>query len=60
MTAPTAIPAWAIKAPDGNYVVNTRNDTEDKAWNTIVLDLKKMALERGYRCVRVTVQEMQE
>ena len=58
--SPAATIAWAIKAPDWHYVVNTRNDTEEKAWGTIYPELREIAKSRGYRCVRVTVQEMQE
>lgn len=49
--------AWAIKAPDGGFVVNTHNDTEEKAWGTICPGLREIAKERGYRCVRVRVEE---
>jgi len=55
----TAIVAWAIKAPDGNYVVSTRNDTEEKAWNSMFPDVKEMAKSRGWYCVRVRVEEIE-
>lgn len=57
---PLPVPAWAIKAPDGGYIVNTRNDTEEKAWSTIYPELRAIAKARGYRCVRVEVKEVDE
>jgi hypothetical protein len=55
----SAILAWAIKAPDGNFVVNTRNNTEEKAWGTVWKELKDNAIAHGYRCVRVSIQDLE-
>lgn len=57
---PPPVPAWAIKAPDRGYIVNTHNDTEEKAWSTIYPELRAIAKDRGYRCVRVEVRESEE
>lgn len=67
MTVPAAVEAWAIKAPEWstlksslmNYNVRAKRIQairsfceSEKNW--------RYWYRRGYRCVRVTVQEMQE
>lgn len=58
-----SIIAWAIKAPDGMILWKTLEDSfhdcifkythkDIGVWNRLA--------DEGYRCVRVTVQEMQE
>lgn len=55
----TAIIAWAIKSPDGHFVVNTRNDEKEKALAGVSPETRQEIKDRGYVVVRVSITEEQ-
>lgn len=56
----TSYKAWAIKAPDGslNRIPDGTEGMGD--YSKLYFEKPTYRLKEGYRCVRVTVQEMQE
>lgn len=55
-----SILAWALKSSDGHYVVNSRNDTEEKTLMGVSPETRKMLKDRGYTVVQIKITEIKK
>ena len=58
-SAPAAIRAWAIKAPDGRFIAIRLSQLHTNDLMEYLIASRREIAE-GYRCVRVTVREVRE
>ena len=61
-TKSSTIEVWAIKAPDGKFYGRLNYESEDHCiyeWSQGMVEYWDHCLSVGYRCVRVSIQEIE-